>query len=562
MNFDDFPITEKISPKVPLPPFSLANLFGIDFLPVLVPSDNCSQCSIQRENNELRSEVGYWKAMHRKSKEQKEGVQQENEELKAKLKLREQQLFGKKSEQGKNGTESQDQTPQERRKRGQQRGASGHGRRRHETLPVIEEMVDLPEQEQSCPCCGLPFDPFPGTEDSDVVEVEVKAHVRQIRRKRYIRVCSCENLPVVITTPGPAKLIPKGAYGDSVWIEVLMDKFLFYRPTSRLLESFHWLGLDISQGTITDVLKRLAPLFEPVCEQIVLKSRQENHWHADETRWLVFAEVEGKIGYRWYLWVFKSASTVLYILDQSRSSKVPKAHLKEISPDSILSVDRYSAYKALAKEKDGSLRLAWCWAHVRRDFFDLAKAWPDQEEWGMAWIEQIGALYHLNHCRLEVIDKPVQFAQADELLRNRAETLKTQCDDQLNDKKLHPACCKVLESFRKHWPGLKIFLDHPEIPMDNNAAERALRGPVVGRKNFYGSGALWSGLFAALMFTLFQTLILWDINPRIWLERFFRTCAENGGKPLKDVSSFLPWNMNEQELETLKGPPKPPDDTS
>ena len=92
--------------------------------------------------------------------------------------------------------------------------------------------------------------------------------------------------------------------------------------------------------------------------------------------------------------------------------------------------------------------------------------------------------------------------------------------------------------------------------MDNNAAERALRGPVVGRKNFYGSGACWSGELAVMAFSVFQTLLLWQVNPKTWLERFFRACAEHGGKPLGDVSGFLPWNMSAEDLElSCRAPP-------
>lgn len=418
-----------------------------------------------------------------------------------------------------------------------------------------EEPHELPAEQQQCGRCGLPFAPFPGTEDSEVVEVEVKAHVRRIKRKRYKRTCSCSHLPAVITAAGPKKLIPKGAYGDSVWIQILLDKFLFYRSTYRLLESLSLLGLKISQGTVTDGLKRLSPLFEPVYEEIVTHNQQQTHWHADETRWLVFEEVAGKVGHRWYLWVFKSASTVVYILDPSRSSSVPKAHLKD-ARDAILSVDRYSAYKSLVKEKDGSVRLSYCWSHVRRDFLNLAKARPDQEEWAMEWVSQIDTLYHLNNGRLKVLEDPVRFAQADRLLREALERVEKQRDEQLGDEHFIAVRQKVLNSLKDHWEGLVIFVDHPEIPMDNNAAERALRGPVVGRKNFYGSGARWSGELAARVFTLFQTLLLWEVNPKTWLERFFRACAEHGGTPLEDVSGFLPWNMSKEELESYcRAPP-------
>lgn len=540
---------------------------SVESNPILLPASPliCSQCPLQRELNKARAESAWWQAMHSKAKDREEQLKNEIKDLEAKLRLRERQLFGKGSEKSNKKNERQSGEETEKKKRGQQRGAPGHGRKKHDNLPKADEYHDLPEEEKFCPCCGLPFKSFSGTEESEVVEVDVRAHVRRIIRKKYIRTCTCPNLPVVITAKGPDKLIPKGAYGDSVWIQVLLDKFLFYRPTSSLLDRFDLLGLEISQGTITDGLKRLKPLFEPVYEQIVIKSQTEVHWHADETRWMVFAEVEGKNGYRWYLWVFKSDAAVVYILDQSRSSRVPLSHLEEVRQESILSVDRYGAYKTLIKEKDGSIRLATPgrgWAHVRRDFLSLAKDQPDHEEWAMEWVEQIGILYHINNLRIEALDVQENFDLRDEELRGAAIDMEKNCAGQLEDKTLHPARRKVLESLQRHWDGLTIFIDHPEIPMDNNAAEQALRGPVVGRKNFYGSGSLWSGLLASMMFSIFQTLILWNINPQVWLEIFFRACAENRGRPPEDVSPFLPWNMSEQELEIYRKPPKPADDTS
>ena len=94
---------------------------------------------------------------------------------------------------------------------------------------------------------------------------------------------------------------------------------------------------------------------------------------------------------------------------------------------------------------------------------------------------------------------------------------------------LHPAPRKVLESLGNHWTGLTVFVEHPEVPMDNNTAERSERGPVVGRKNYYGSGSLWSGRLAAMMFSLFQTLCLWGLNPRLWLTAYLEACAQAGG---------------------------------
>jgi hypothetical protein len=112
---------------------------------------------------------------------------------------------------------------------------------------------------------------------------------------------------------------------------------------------------------------------------------------------------------------------------------------------------------------------------------------------------------------------------------------------------LHPARRKVLESLREHWPGLTVFVDHPEVPMDNNTAERSERGPVVGRKNYYGSGAVWSGRLAAMLFSLFQTLALWGINPRLWLTAYLRACAQAGGQAPARPDALLPWNLSEDQ---------------
>jgi Transposase IS66 family len=98
-----------------------------------------------------------------------------------------------------------------------------------------------------------------------------------------------------------------------------------------------------------------------------------------------------------------------------------------------------------------------------------------------------------------------------------------------------------------HWTGLTVFVEHPEVPMDNNTAERAERGPVVGRKNYYGSGSLWSGQLAAMLFSLFQTLALWHINPRVWLTEYLQGCAQAGGQAPRDVAAFLPWNLSPQK---------------
>ena len=92
-----------------------------------------------------------------------------------------------------------------------------------------------------------------------------------------------------------------------------------------------------------------------------------------------------------------------------------------------------------------------------------------------------------------------------------------------------------------------MFVEHPTVPRHNNAAERVERGPVVGRKNCYGSGSWWSGPLAALLFSVLQTLRLWDLNPRLWLAAYLQACAEAGGQAPGNVAAFLPWNLSEDQ---------------
>ena len=215
----------------------------------------------------------------------------------------------------------------------------------------------------------------------------------------------------------------------------------------------------------------------------------------------------------------------------------------------ILNVDRYSAYKAMKQVKEGKIVLAFCWAHVRRDFLEVARSWPDQEEWGLGWVRRIGLLYHYNQERVAALGQPAEFAVKDEQVRQHIQEMAKQRDQELSEQRVHPERQKVLSSLQEHWQGLTVFVEHPRVPLDNNQAERDLRGPVVGRKNYYGSGAQWSGELAAMLFSLFDTLELWNLNPRLWLTAYLQACARAGGKPPPDLQPFLPWQMSEQRKQ-------------
>jgi len=499
---------------------------------------------------QLRWEGPYWKNSWQQAIEREQEKEAKIKKLEGQVRDLNQRLYGRKTEKGSVRNEGQEKDPSEKCRRGQQRGEKGHGRKLLKHLPVEEEYIDIGEEDKICKICGNAHKEFPLTEDSEVIEIEVRGYIRRIRRKQYTPVCQCENLPGLITAPSPNRLIERGKYGISIWVEILLNKYLYGNPTHRFLRMLSDADIDLSQGTITGGFPKLVPLFEPLLEAISEQVLSEKYWNVDETNYKVFVKIEGKAGYGWYLWIFRSKSAVFYILDPSRSSQVPKDFFGDDAEGTIV-CDRYSAYKKLAKELT-KLVLAFCWAHVRRDFLDLSRSYPELFSWSEAWVKRIGLLYHQNKLRLEVIEEKDKFKEENKKLCLHLSEMKKVMDKELKDEHLPKEAGKVLKSLKNHWKGLTRFVGNPEIPMDNNRAENAARGPKVGAKGYYGSGSKWAGQFAALMFTLLMTMKYSGINPRLWLTDYLEACALNGNQPPKYLAPFLPWSMDQQRLEKFK----------
>jgi transposase len=243
---------------------------------------------------------------------------------------------------------------------------------------------------------------------------------------------------------------------------------------------------------------------------------------------------------------------VVYVLDPRRSHDVPQGHF-QAGASAVLLVDRLASYKAMAPVKAGLVVLAFCWAHVRRDFIAVAKSFPELKPWALAWLRLIRQAYRHNARRREQLGK-AGFAEPDAALRSVMAAMKAQAAAEVSAAALRQPCRKVLTSLQEHWPGLTRFVDDPLVPMDNNASERRLRGPAVGRKNYYGSAAGWSGQLAAMLFTLLATLQQWQINPRTWLRWYLDACAAAGGRAPESVAAYLPWNLSAAQREALKHP--------
>ncbi len=511
-----------------------------------------------KEHNEIN---------HDKDKQIKK-LKKRVEELNAQNAWLKQRLFGRQTEQSKDSGTDDDNTDNkdssssddsnksdsgEKRSRGQQKGTPGHGRKRRTNLPSVDVFHDLKDHEKQCPICSLPFDPLPITQDSEDIHYEVRLIRRKHKRKCYVRRCQCKGVPKIITAPAPAKLIPKGMFSIDFWVHILAEKYLFQRPMSRILNTLTMEDFYVSQGTITGGLEKIKEMVYPLYTRILERSRSAEHWHMDETRWMMFVVVDGKIGYRWWFWVVVTKDTVAYILDPSRSASVPKDHLGE-NPKGIISADRYSVYKSLISE---NLLVAFCWGHVRRDFVRIYDTRQKLRSWAQEWINRIGELFHLNNKRLEVLSDKDKFSAADKILRNALDSFRETYVNELKSETLHSIQRKTLESLGRHWSGLLIFVDHPEIPMDNNISERALRELTLGRKNYYGCGSPWSGDLTAALFTIFQTARLNHLHPKKFLKAYLEACAQNRGKPPDNIDDFLPWNLSEEQKSAWQYPKAP-----
>jgi transposase len=504
------------------------------------------------EINTLRADIGYWKSCHERVLEREAALTKELQDKKARIKYLTRQLYEKKTERSTKKSESEKtKVVSGRRKRGQQPDRPAPKPRDQSHLPAKEEVHDLLESEKYCSSCGLPLVEMPDTEDSELLETqEVGGYTRKIRRKKYRPRCKCPGNKGIITAAGPAKLIPHSRYGASVWTHILIRKYRFQIPVARILKNLALHGLSIPPGSAGDGLKRLAPLFEPVYQALEERSMSAKWWQADETRWSVFETTKTKSTYRWYLWVFISQESVVHIIDPTRSAQVIEEHLGRVI-GGILLVDRYSAYKSYAKKHEG-IMLAFCWAHARRDFREAGLKYEQVREWAREWEDRINALFHLNSLRVQYAEGSVAFMREDVRVREAVEDMKRIFQEERKQPRLHHSQQSVLKSLDAHWQGLTVFVDHPQIPMDNNGSERILRNPVVGRKNYYGSAAIWSARFTAVMFSIFETLELWEINQLEWLSDYFRACALGGGKAPEDISAHLPWNIKERREKSWK----------
>jgi transposase len=447
------------------------------------------------------------------------------------------QLHGKKSEV----TPPAPQEPAApKRARGRQPGSAGHGRKQRNEIEPEEHIHDFTANERHCSVCGLPYEDV-SEKTSEEIHVEYKL-VRRVHRRRTIRkTCQCPGVPMMKTAPAPDRLFKGSLLSTDTWSNIIFDKYHLQRPLNRVRQWLKSLGLEISQGTITNAFKRLheRQVFKPLVEEIRQRVSASKHQQKDESGWKVFQKLEGKEGYAWWLWLTLGADCALFQIDPSRSREVAKQTIGE--DPVVLSSDCLSVYHNMGD----NVTNAWCWSHVRRWFLEL-KRFKGLSGLSSSWVKKVDQLFHINNLRLSSSGR--QYDAHDTALKQAIAEFERQAKRNAKRSGMHPEALKVFRSVTAHWLGLTVFVRLPGIPMHNNASERALRNPVVGRKNYYGSGAHWSASFTADLFTILTTLEYNGINARLWLIEYLHAVAGNNCNAPPNAASFLPWNSPPVDL--------------
>lgn len=400
----------------------------------------------------------------------------------------------------------------------------GHGPREQPHLPVIDKVIELAEEERTCSVCDGELSEMSGQyEESEVVTVVKRSFVvERHRRKKYRCRCNAN----VVTAPSAPKLQAGGRYSVEFGVEVAVNKYLDHLPLERQARMMRREGLVIDSQTLWDQLNVLARHLEPVYDALAEKVLESPVIHADETRWPLMGSKKKSAG---TVWGVSSPDIAYYRMLPTKSTEDGRKVLGNYR--GIAVVDGYAVYEVLARAGP-ELRLAHCWAHVKRKFDEASEHYPQACS---EVLRLIGELYEVER----LVPGPFPGNEEAQKLRHR-----------LRQERSRPIVSSIREwgltqrglprsDFGKavrymleRWEKLTLFIENPLVSPDNNHAERALRGPVVGRKNHYGSRSKRGTEVAALFYTLCETAKLCNIEPRAYLLKAAYTAIESPGTPL------------------------------
>ncbi len=453
---------------------------------------------LERENTKLAKKVIELEARVR-TLENKEPTQLELliAELERQLADRNRRLFGDSSER---------RAGDEPRK--VRRSQRGHGPHVQRELPMLEERHELDAADQTCPSCGKELVAWDGqTEDSDEVDViERRFVIVKHRRQKYRCTCGA----CVETAPTAPRLIPGGRYSSRFAVAVAIAKYTDHLPLERQTTMMQRQGLIVTSQTLWDQIEALAAKLEPLYVRLGQYIRSQPVIGADETPWKMLWSRARHSNKRWYAWALCASDAAFYQIEDSRSAEAGARVLGDFAGTAI--VDGYSAYPAIQKMLGGRFRIAACHAHARRKFYEIQPLHPAEcDEVLDLWAELYG------------VERETKDLSPDERLdarRTRAGPILKRIQQWALSIRALPESplAKAIAYLGAMWNGLQVFLDDPNVSLDNNAVERALRAVVVGRKNHYGSKSRRGTEVAALFYSLIESAKICGLMPDDYLQ--------------------------------------------
>ena len=361
-------------------------------------------------------------------------------------------------------------------------------------------------------------------EESELIQVSPsKFYLEIVKRQKY---CSSDaTSPRIVTAPGPLKLKEGNRYSLEFSAEVGVAKYQHHIPLERQVGIMKSHGLLVESQTLFSQIDTAAWYLKTHVVS-VFQSEQKNHrvHLADETPW---GNLQKKGNKRFTLWAMSNKKCTLFEIYDSRSQKVAENFLKDI--EGVLVTDGYSAYKGLASS---NLELANDWYHVRRKFINSEKNFPRESRF---FIRKIRFLSRIEE---KIKEKP-----REERLRVRQKKSKLLVDaikaelDRLHTVLPESSLGKAISYTQKLWTGLTVFLGNPDVPFHTNDIERAIRGPVIGRKNHYGSHSLKSADVASTWYSITATCKMHGVDPRAYIIDTLR-------RILSKEKILMPWEWN------------------
>ncbi len=438
-------------------------------------------------------------------------LQLELEKLQAELQKKNRMLFARSSERRGGSDDDEKKTKEPQR---------GHGPREQKQLRLVVEEHALDDADRVCGACGGALEEMGQAEESEEIDVVAREFVlkKHVRKKYRCRCGAC-----IETAPMPPRLVPGGRYSLGFAIAVAIAKYADHLPLERQVKIMKREGLEVDSYTLYDQIERLARVLWPAYDRLGAEQLEEPVLFVDETPWPMLGK--GAESAKWYAWTMASEKAAYYEIHDTRGLDAGKSLLAGFKGCAV--TDGYVVYDSLEKRLPG-IRIAQCWSHIRRNFVDCEVSFPREAEQILALI---GELY--------AIEGRAPPGRAGDVERLQLRMTESRCVlARIQAWCVEVACtpgsalAKALEYMTNRWSKAVLFLDDARIPLDNNAAERALRGLVLGRKNHYGSKSRRGTEVAAVFYSLIESAKLAGVEPAAYLERAARLALDGGDPPL------------------------------